>query len=62
MLNSTSCKRIRYHMHTVVATLQEIIIPVFGGHKSDRPYQERGYEKSTSIDYVLISLKGSGGI
>ena len=49
-------------MHTVVATLQEIIIPVFGGHKSVPPYQEEGYEKSTHIDYVLISLKGSGGI
>ena len=47
-------------MHTVVATLQEIIIPVFGGHKSDRPYQEE--KKNTHIDYVLISLKGSGGI
>ena len=58
MLNSTSCKRIRYHMHTVVATLQEVIIPVFGGHKSDPPYQEEGYEKSTRIiwkQYCLIN-------
>ena len=46
-------------MHTVVATLQEIIIPVFGGHKSDRPYQEEGYEKSTRIDYDYDYLEYS---
>ena len=34
-------------MHTVVATLQEIIIPVFGGHKSDPPYQEEVWKKYT---------------
>ena len=43
-------------MHTVVATLQEVIIPVFGGHKSDRPYQEGGYEKSTRICRLCVDL------